>query len=531
MDCIKRLLTNNNRFKPDHPKFRRVYLLNLILVSLIGVNLFYSAFNLVEGDIGKAAVNLTALAGGIIAFIYFHTTDNYKLSGYITVLLMSATLIAFFNVVLNRDYSFIWLAVFPPMVYFLLGQKSARIVTLIFGAYMVYFFYGHKNWGPAVFDYHALYNIGGAMISLLLLIGYWEISRREAAVALDREKQHIVYLNSFDSLTGFYNRSTFENLLKTIDIPSNLPLSVIFADINGLKLVNDVFGHDCGDALIKKCADAIKDNCRKGDVIARIGGDEFIILLPGTAYGEAKKIVDVIRGVAECERVKMISCSLALGCDTKYAENISIERVLRNAELEMYRQKSLYKKDFSFEIINMIMDTLHKRNPNEKGHSENVRELCIQIAKALGKQDTEIKRIGDAGYLHDIGKIVLDLNVLKKETAEMTEAEKFLKQQHTIAGYRILNLFDETMDLAEAVFSHHEYWDGTGYPKGLKGEEIPWYSRIISIAEVYDVLVRQMSESRALDEIKELKGKRFDPEITDVFLSLKLNNQIKLNIY
>jgi HD-GYP domain-containing protein (c-di-GMP phosphodiesterase class II) len=113
----------------------------------------------------------------------------------------------------------------------------------------------------------------------------------------------------------------------------------------------------------------------------------------------------------------------------------------------------------------------------------------------------------------------------------MTEAEKFLKQQHTIAGYRILNLFDETMDLAEAVFSHHEYWDGTGYPKGLKGEEIPWYSRIISIAEVYDVLVRQMSESRALDEIKELKGKRFDPEITDVFLSLKLNNQIKLNIY
>ena len=116
---------------------------------------------------------------------------------------MSATLIAFFNVVLNRDYSFIWLAVFPPMVYFLLGLKSARIVTLIFGAYMVYFFSGHKNWEPAVFDYHALYNIGGAMISLLLLIGYWEISRSEAAAALDREKQHIVYLNSFDSLTGF----------------------------------------------------------------------------------------------------------------------------------------------------------------------------------------------------------------------------------------------------------------------------------------------------------------------------------------
>ena len=116
------------------------------------------------------------------------------------------------------------------------------------------------------------------------------------------------------------------------------------------------------------------------------------------------------------------------------------------------------------------MDTLHKRNPNEKGHSENVRELCIQIAKALGKQDTEIKRIGDAGYLHDIGKIVLDLNVLKKETAEMTEAEKFLKQQHTIAGYRILNLFDETMDLAEAVFSHHEYWTGRAIRKVLKAK-------------------------------------------------------------
>jgi len=137
---------------------------------------------------------------------------------------------------------------------------------------------------------------------------------------------------------------------------------------------------------------------------------------------------------------------------------------------------------------------------------------------------TELKRLKDAGFYHDIGKIVFDDNLLNHEKP-FTEDEFRTIQDHTVIGYRILNLFEDTLNLAEDVYSHHERWDGSGYPKGLKGREIPILARIIALAESYDTMVNSNTEDsdckkRALQLIKEMSGTKFDPEITDIFIKM-----------
>ncbi|MGI6085807.1 MAG: diguanylate cyclase, partial [Acetivibrionales bacterium] len=285
-----------------------------------------------------------------------------------------------------------------------------------------------------------------------------------------KREERIEYLSYHDTLTGLYNRRFFhENRIK-IDNADNLPLSVIFADINGLKMTNDIFGHAAGDSLIKKSAEILKQSCRDSDIVERVGGDEFIILLPKTSHAEVQKILTRIRKGFSNEKVAAIKCSISIGSDTKTSIDQSIEEVFTNAEDAMYKDKSMNRKAVNADIIKTIIDTLHTKSPGEKQHSEVVSELCEKMGAALNLSETEINRLKRAGYLHDIGKIVLDNETLLEGDYE-DDSEKM--RQHSIVGYRLLNLFDNTLDLAEYVYNHHERWDGKGYPSGLKGEEIP----------------------------------------------------------
>jgi len=339
-----------------------------------------------------------------------------------------------------------------------------------------------------------------------------------------KNEEYIKYLSYHDSLTGLYNRMFFEDELKRIDTKNNLPISIIFGDVNGLKLTNDIFGHAAGDALLKKSAEILKKVCREEDIIARVGGDEFAIFLPNTEASEAEKIIDRIKNELSKEQIVAIKCSMSMGYDTKTGTDQKIERTMENAEAGMYKVKMLNRKTINSYMVNTIIETLHNKNPREKGHSITVSEICHDIGQAMKMPETEVRKLKEAGFLHDIGKIVLDEDILNKEGA-LTEEEKIEMQQHSILGYRILNLFDDTLDLAEGVLNHHENWDGSGYPKGLKGEEIPMLARVIRVAESYDAMTNSlrkntMRKEKALQKIKNKSGIIFDTEIVDVFINL-----------
>jgi len=339
-----------------------------------------------------------------------------------------------------------------------------------------------------------------------------------------KEEAQIKFLSSHDALTGLFNRGRFEEALRKTDIAKNLPISIIFADINGLKLTNDVYGHVAGDELIKKTAEIIKSACRDRDIVARVGGDEFIIILPNTKAEGAEKVIARIKSELSKEKINAVKCNLALGFDTKTISEEDIAKTMGNAECEMYKEKTMNRKALNLDMIDTILTTLHDRAPREKQHSANVSELCRKLGQALKLGETDVKRVKDAGFFHDIGKIVLDDTILKKEDMFTEEEQKEL-QQHSIVGYRILNLFDDTLDLAEAVYCHHERWDGLGYPKGMKGEEIPKMARIISIAEAYDDLANNKikdasSKEAALEEIKSQAGTKFDPAIVEIFADM-----------
>jgi len=346
------------------------------------------------------------------------------------------------------------------------------------------------------------------------------------------DEAQIKYLGCHDSMTGLMNRRCFENELKKLDTKENLPISIIFADLNGLKLMNDIFGHASGDELIKKSAAILRKNFRNEDLAARIGGDEFVVLLPNTVSSDAKLIVERLKIQLSREKVNAIKCSMALGIDTKNKSSEDIERIMGNAETEMYTEKSLSRRDFGADTINNIMSTLHERSPREKRHADEVSKLCVALGHAMELPETELRKLRDAGLLHDIGKIILSETILNRNNDLLTESEKEKVQQHPVVGYRILNLFEDTLDFADGVYGHHERWDGSGYPKRLKGKEITLLSRIISIAEAYERVLsgaydfNPTSKEEALRFIRDGAGTQFDPQISELFVRmLETKNQ------
>lgn len=336
-------------------------------------------------------------------------------------------------------------------------------------------------------------------------------------------QKQIEYLSYHDQLTGLNNRRFFEDELKRLDIEDNLPLCIIMADVNGLKLINDSFGHKAGDMLLIKVAKVLKEAYPSDNLISRIGGDEFVIIAPKMNSEKADELVKNIKNRCDKEEVMAVSLSVSFGWDVKKHIDEDINAILKSAEDYMYKRKLFDGPNMKGKTIGIIINTLHEKNSREEQHSHRVADLCEKIAVVLKMPEQQRKEIRSAGLLHDIGKIAIQESLLNKpDKLTKEEFEEIIR--HPEIGYRILYSANEMTDIAEYILSHHERWDGKGYPRRIKGENIPLQARMIAIADAFDAMTsirsyrKPVSEEEAARELWVNAGKQFDPKLTRIFV-------------
>ena len=333
------------------------------------------------------------------------------------------------------------------------------------------------------------------------------------------------FLSFHDKLTGLYNRAYFEEESKRLDSKRQLPLSLIMADINGLKIINDAFGHKEGDLLIYRAADILKKCFREEDVIARWGGDEFIILLPKTTKNDACSITKRVEQECSKTEKRKIPISISMGCSTKTNISEKIEDIIIEAEEQMYERKLNEGKSFLSSTIDSFKKILMEKSIETEEHTERVSIVALQLGKALNLSNNELSELSLLSKIHDIGKVAIpEKIILKKGKLSKTECETVKK--HPRIGYNIALTSPHLAYVADDILSHHEWWDGSGYPQGLKGDKIPLTSRILAIADAYDVMIEgrpykdKMDIKVIIKEFKKYSEKQFDPHLVNVFLNI-----------
>jgi diguanylate cyclase (GGDEF)-like protein/PAS domain S-box-containing protein/putative nucleotidyltransferase with HDIG domain len=341
---------------------------------------------------------------------------------------------------------------------------------------------------------------------------------------LTREK--LEYYHNRDALTGMYQRSFLQTSTDALVLPYQLPLSVIFIDLNGLKLINDSYGHDQGDELLRTISKKILSFQREGDIFVRYGGDEFVLLLPLTPYDVASALAEKIQNSDTLKisgRFPQEWISLSLGVATKTGIEDSVEDVILEADRMMYEDKLRKSREHKHSIIEGIQSNPRLLRKWDKTHAENVAEYAGKIAEKMELDPSLQELVKKAAFVHDIGKITIPSKILNKDSS-LTQKELELIKRHPESGYQILRSVDEYASVAMIVLSHHEWVDGSGYPEKLKKEDIPLASRIIAVADSFDAMTcgRTYTDCKtteeAIQELRACAGTQFDPEVVSVFI-------------
>ena len=327
-----------------------------------------------------------------------------------------------------------------------------------------------------------------------------------------------------DSLTGLFNRKYFDRAFLKFKNKNIERYSIIQGDANGLKLTNDAFGHDEGDKLLVKISTIIT-SVFDGDYVFRWGGDEFLILSYMTEKKQVTDKLKLFQETASEEKTLKVNVSVSFGyvlCDIKtdpYEE-------MKKAETMMYERKTLESTSTKRQIIDKILEALYGNYNFEEQHSYNVMENALKVGEMMGMNSIELSKLRLGALMHDIGKIGIPDDIITKP-GKLTDSEYEEVKKHAEKGFRMLSAYPELSEYGYIVLHHHERYDGTGYPRKLKGEDIPLHSRIITVVDAYDAMIEErvykksLSKKEALEELVKCKGSQFDPNVVDVFVSLK----------
>jgi diguanylate cyclase (GGDEF)-like protein/PAS domain S-box-containing protein len=352
-----------------------------------------------------------------------------------------------------------------------------------------------------------------------LVVTFNDITGRKKA------EQEILDISFHDQLTGLYNRRFFEEELKRLDTKRQFPLSIIMGDLNGLKLINDVFGHLEGDRLLKKSAEILKKASRSDDILARWGGDEFIILLPKTSTADTEEIVQRIKNECKKTNSQKIPMSLSIGAAQKETTAQDMKAVVMDAENNMYRNKLIEKHSITSSIVFALDRALYEKSSETKAHTDRICKLALKLGDSIKLHASQLDELSLLASLHDIGKVAIPEKILLKKGA-LTEKEWLVIKRHPEIGFNIAQSSPQIAHIAKPILYCHENFDGSGYPLGLKRESIPVISRIILIVDAYDVMTTgrtyklPVSKDDAIKELRKCAGSLFDPALVDKFIEI-----------
>lgn len=335
------------------------------------------------------------------------------------------------------------------------------------------------------------------------------------------------YYAEHDNLTGLYNRWFFEKKLDEIAKAAG-SVGIIMCDIDGLKLINDTLGQDEGDRYLSDFSQILIKSCPAQGIVARIGGDEFAIILQNTIKEKMDEVYRLIKNNVEQfnsnKKPMLLSISMGMGfqevCNTE-----SINKVLKDAEEKMNFHKLLQGQSNRSKTVDILMKTLEARDYITEGHSDRLQNIMEQISHKAGVSDFGKGKLTLFARFHDIGKVGIPDAILFKP-AKLDKAEYEEMKKHSEIGYRIAQASPDLTHISDLILKHHEWWNGQGYPLGLAGEEIPLECRILSIADAYDSMSNDRPYRKAMpyeDRISELRrfsGIQFDPNLVNIFLDI-----------
>ena len=337
-------------------------------------------------------------------------------------------------------------------------------------------------------------------------------------------EEDLKHLSYTDSLTGLHNRAYFTKKVNELIKEEAFPIRIIMGDVNGLKMVNDTFGHIEGDNLIIAMSNRLK-SLYNNDLIFRWGGDEFILLVPNC---NSCVECDLMRKITTIDNSSLnlnFTLSMSIGSSIIKNKYDNLDDALKDAENELYSHKLLVGKNVRISILTNLIKTLHVKNIENIEHIDRVIDLCLKLGKKLNLSLETLDELALIAKLHDIGKIAISEEILlKPETLSYEEFE--IMKTHSEKGYRLLMTIPELNHIAKGILSHHENYDGSGYPLGLSKNEIPLISRIFSIVDAYDTMTnnslynKTKTKLEAIAELKKCSGTQFDPKIVELFCSI-----------
>lgn len=340
-------------------------------------------------------------------------------------------------------------------------------------------------------------------------------------------EQQLQYLSIHDSLTGLYNRGYFEEEMRRLDSNRHDCVGIVICDVDGLKMVNDNLGHGRGDQQLKAASRVILQAFRGSDAVARIGGDEFAVLLPNATCALVEEACRRLnRMVARYNAAKpAMFLGISVGAAVRSGESQPLGEVFQQADEAMYGDKLLRSKTVRSAITRSLWEFLERKEIHSKEHSDKVKGLMHSFASKLGFAPEKYPDLDLLGEYHDIGKVALPENILVNAGA-INDEQYMLIKRHCEVGHRIALATPNLSRVADWILKHHEWWSGSGYPLGIKGAEIPLESRMLAIADAYESMTSgrytclAKSPESALAELNLCAGTQFDPDLVEVFTQM-----------